>query len=271
MDDDAGLDGHAQLGEGREAQIFAWDDGTVLRLLRPSLDPTRIEREFSALRAAAAAGVPVPAVHGMTTRDGRPGIILDRIDGPDLIGLMARRPWTVPRGARIVGATQAQMHAVAAPADLPSQRDNISAKIAAAADLPPALAEFAMAALDALPDGDRLCHGDLHPGNILYGKRGPSVIDWADATRGDPRGDFARTRLILRIGVIPETMPALIRRLQVVGRGAFLRLFVRAYRNVSAIDDALVDRWEVVRAADRVTEGIDGELPALLELLQRRA
>jgi uncharacterized protein (TIGR02172 family) len=197
MRHDSGLEDHALLGEGREAQIFAWDAGTVLRLLRPSQDPKRLEREFSALRAAAAAGVPVPAVHGTTTQDGRAGIIMDRIDGPDLIMLMSRRPWTISRAAHIVGATHARLHAVPAPADLPSLRDHVRAKINSAVTLPRRLAECALTILDTLPDGDRLCHGDFHPGNILYGKNGPSVIDWADATRGDPMGDLARSRLIL--------------------------------------------------------------------------
>jgi aminoglycoside phosphotransferase (APT) family kinase protein len=265
------LEGHAQLGEGREAEIFAWEPGTVLRLLRPSVDPTRVEREFSAMRAAAAAGVPVPAVHGTTLQGGRAGIIMDRVDGPDLIMLMSRRPWTISRVAHVVGATQARLHAVPAPTDLPNLRDHIRARINAAVDLPRSLAEFAVGILATLPDADRLCHGDFHPGNILCGTHGPSVIDWADATRGDPMGDLARTRLILRMGVVPDTVPASIRRLQAFGRGAFLRLYLRGYRRVHAIDDALVDRWEVARAADRIFERIDGELPALLEMLERRA
>src|SRR5215210_4707672 len=101
-----------------------------------------------------------------------------------------------------------------------------------------------MATLEALPDGDRLCHGDFHPGNILLGDRGPAVIDWTGATRGDPAGDLARTRLLLQIGAVQEYMPALVRRMQAYGRGAFFRLYLRAYRRTRSIDDNLVDRWE---------------------------
>ena len=123
MAEDAGLAGGAQLGEGREAQIFAWDDGAVLRLLRASFDPERVDDEAAAMRAAAAAGVPVPEVRGTITQNGRGGLIMDRVDGPDLITLMSHHPWTMPRGARIVGATQARVHEVMAPVGLPSLRD----------------------------------------------------------------------------------------------------------------------------------------------------
>jgi aminoglycoside phosphotransferase (APT) family kinase protein len=103
------------------------------------------------------------------------------------------------------------------------------------------------------------------------GRDGPAVIDWTDATRGDPAADLARTRLLLRQGAVPEHMPTLIRGLHSFGRGAFFRLYLRAYARERRIDDDLVDRWEVVRVADRVMEGIDAEQPALLHQLERFA
>jgi aminoglycoside phosphotransferase (APT) family kinase protein len=271
MSEGSGTDGRRLIGEGREAEIFTWDEGTVLRLARPSSRWVRVEQEAMAMRAAAAGGVPVPRVHGTTTQDGRAGLIMDRVDGPDLITLMGKRPWTVPRSARMVGREQAAMHEVVAPPDLPSLHDHVRGKINAAGDLPAEFAELALATLDTLPVGDRLCHGDFHPGNVLIGRWGPAVIDWTNAARGDPAADLARTRLLLRQGAVPENMPALIRHLQAYGRGAFFRLYLRAYRRARPIDADLVDRWEIVRVADRVVEGIDAELPALLALLERRA
>jgi aminoglycoside phosphotransferase (APT) family kinase protein len=265
------LAGHARVGEGREAEVFVWDEGTVLRLSRRSSDPKRVEREAAAMRAAADGGVDVPNVYGTMMVEGRAGLIIERVDGPDLIALMGQRPWAVPRVARIVGRAQARMHYVVAPDNLPSLRDLVRTKIDIAADLPAELADFALKRLDGLPDGDRLCHGDFHPGNVLLGRDGPAVIDWTDATRGDPAADLARTRLLLRQGAVPEHMPALIRGLHAFGRGAFFRLYLRAYARARPVDDDLVDRWEVVRVADRVMEGIDAEQPVLLDQLERFA
>ena len=42
-------------------------------------------------------------------------------------------------------------------------------------------------------------------------------------------------------------------------------------RRAHAIDDDLVDRWVIVRVADRVMEGIDAEQPVLLDQLERFA
>ncbi|HEY4396060.1 MAG TPA: aminoglycoside phosphotransferase family protein [Acidimicrobiia bacterium] len=265
------LSGRARLGEGREADIFGWGDGTVLRLLRRSSDLARVEREALAMRVAADGGVEVPKVHGTTMVDGRAGLIMDRVDGPDLIAVMGKRPWTVPRVAGIVGRTQARMHDVVAPDDLPSLREVVRSKIKHAPELPVELADFALKRLEALPDGDRICHGDFHPGNLLSGPDGPAVIDWTDAARGDPAADLARTRLLLRQAAVPEHMPALIRGVHAYARGWFFWLYSRAYARARPIDDELVDRWEIVRVADRVMEGIDAEQPGLLAQLERFA
>src|SRR3546814_7594415 len=63
----------------------------------------------------------------------------------------------------------------------------------------------ALPILDALPDGDRLCHGDYHPGNVIETAGGPVVIDWPAVTRGHPDADYARTLLLLRLGEPPSS------------------------------------------------------------------
>ena len=50
-----------------------------------------------------------------------------------------------------------------------------------------------------MPDGDRLCHGDFHPMNILGEASQPVIIDWSDARRGDPAADVCRTYLLMKL------------------------------------------------------------------------
>ena len=51
--------------------------------------------------------------------------------------------------------------------------------------------------------GDRLIHLDLHPLNVMITGKGPVVIDWPNAARGDGNTDVALTWVLLAAGGIP--------------------------------------------------------------------
>lgn len=220
-------------------------------------------REAAALDAAGRAGCAVPAVDGAFGYDGRPGPILQRIDGPDLLSVIEKRPWTVVSAARTMGRVHAELHRVVAPRELPSVKLVLESRIKASEEIPSDLAGFALDVLKQLPDGDRLCHGDFHPGNILVSERGPFVVDWINAGRGEPAGDVARTNLLLKLGS-PPRMSLAMRALVRFGRGVVTSVYNRSY---GAVDRAQVGRWMIPHAAARVSEGISEEVPTLLRFL----
>jgi aminoglycoside phosphotransferase (APT) family kinase protein len=255
-----------KIAEGREAEIFAWGDHAVLRLLREPGGMPRLAREAAAMAAARAVGVAVPEPRGFATVDGRPGLIMERVTGEDLLTQIGRRPWTVFTGARATGRLHAAVNRTVAPPSLPALREDLARRIARV-ELPEHLRTFALEQLAALPDGDRLCHGDFHPGNVLAGKRGAVIIDWPNVTRGDPDADLARTLLMLALGDPPPGAPLLIAKFVDVARGLFESGYRRAYIAARTPDWDSVRRWQVVRAADRLADGIEVERPKLLRRL----
>jgi len=260
-----------KVAEGREAEMFAWEEGSILRLLREPGAEGRNQGQAAAMEAARSRGVRVPAVLGATTVMGRPGLIMERIEGPDLLTLVGRRPWTVFRVARTCGEVHARLHEVRAPGVIPPLKETLKRRIPAAGPLPTRLAAFALEALDGLPDGDSLCHGDFHPANILMAGDEPVLIDWTNATRGEAAADVARTRMILRLGEPPPGTSFALRALARVGRSLLVTLYLRSYRKVRPLDMAAVKRWETPIAAARLAEGIEEEVPRLLAFLERAA
>src|SRR5262249_45632035 len=106
-----------------------------------------------------------------------------------------------PSTAGAAGADLAALHyhllSLGPPATLPRQIDRLAGKIRhAAASVDPDLAN-ALALLPVDARSYRLCHGDLHPANVLIASAGPVVIDWFAASRGAPCLDVARTSLLL--------------------------------------------------------------------------
>ena len=77
-----------------------------------------------------------------------------------------------------------------APPGLADQIEVLDERITAA-DLDPRLRGFASGVLRSLPAGDRLCHGDFHPGNFR-GEAGSLVLlDWGDSGVGHPMLDMS--------------------------------------------------------------------------------
>ncbi|WP_308495210.1 hypothetical protein [Micromonospora purpureochromogenes] len=56
--------------------------------------------------------------------------------------------------------------------------------------------------LDGLPDGDRLCHDDFHPGNVLLAVDWTAVIDWVPRHGAFPK-PTTRARFCCCGGAMP--------------------------------------------------------------------
>jgi hypothetical protein len=254
-----------KLGSGREADVHAWGGDAVVKLYRPGFGGHRAEAV--ALSTLDGYGV-APGLIDVVECDGRTGLVLERLGGPDMLSLLQRQPWRLLGLARELAGAHLVVHEVPAPRELPDLRQVLAARIADAA-MPPHLRDYALRVLDRLPDGDRLCHGDYHPGNVLVAAGRTAVIDWANAARGVPQADHARTLLLLRwADPLPGT-PLVSRALMTVGRSAFAHRYARAYRAGRPRPSRQVHLWLVVHAAARLAEGIEVESATLIGLLDR--
>ena len=260
--------GLKKIAEGREAEIYEWETGSVLRLFRDARAAASIAHERAAMDAVRAVVPLVPAVLGVTEVMGRPGIIMERVDGPDLLTIISKKPWTVWRAGRIAGEVHARLHSIVAPPSIPSLRQRAEQYRGGTERVPAHVAEWALRQLAAMSDGDRLLHGDFHPANILMPASGPVAIDWPNVTRGNPDADVGRTLLMIRMGSLPPGSPLVIRIGAKFARSLLRKSYLRAYRRARDVDVAVVERWATLRAADRLEDGILEERDALLQLLE---
>jgi Ser/Thr protein kinase RdoA (MazF antagonist) len=254
-----------KLGDGREAEVFAWGDDAVVKLYRLGYGGYRAES--AALATLDGCGV-APRLLEVVHHAGRPGLVLQRLDGTDVLTLLQSQPWRMLGLARALAEAHRAVHHVHAPADLPDLRHILATRVGDAA-LTPRSRTFVLRVLDGLPAGDRLCHGDFHPGNVLVAAGRAGVIDWTNASRGVPDADVARTALLLRCAAPLPGTPVLQRGLMAAGRSVFARAYLRAYRGGLLRPLAQVDSWTVVQAAARLAEGIATEEPVLSRVLQR--
>jgi aminoglycoside phosphotransferase (APT) family kinase protein len=165
------------------AEVFEWGSG-VVKLYRSPAAKQAAFREAANHAAVEAMGLPVPAVWGVQRIDARWGIVFDRVKHAPLAEQMQEDPTAMPHYLETLAALQARIHAQPA-SQFSSVKLRLAANIARVNVLDEPRKRVLLTRLADIPEGDRLCHGDFHPINVL-GEVSPVVIDWPDACRGDP-------------------------------------------------------------------------------------
>ena len=95
------------------------------------------------------------------------------------------------------------------------------------------------------------------------------VIDWKAATRGDPAGDVARTRLLLLGAWIPGAGPRQLQLLLTPFRWALYAAYLRAYQRQRELERSAIIAWVPVLAAARLSYDIPQERTPMLALARR--
>lgn len=258
-----------KIAEGREAEMFEWGEGRVLRLYRGDFYRGAPEQQARLLRIAKECGVRVPAEYGLVEVDGRQGVVLERLDGPDLLTELGAKPWLLFQVGSAWGKLHAEINSKQAPQELETTRDRYRRLITHSPLVPDKYRGPALARLDSLPDGDRLNHGDFHPGNIMRDNGGLAAIDWSNTTRGPAEADYIRSYLLCTLGDLPPGSPLLIRILERFGRHGLRAIYDRAYRKVLKPDPRAVEQWRLPVLVGRLTEGIESERRAVRKAIRR--
>jgi aminoglycoside phosphotransferase (APT) family kinase protein len=223
--------------------------------------------EMAAMAAAKAAGAPSPAAFEAIEVEGRPGLVMERCDGIDMLTQLGTKPWAVFDAGRALGVAHAQLHAVAAPSSLHSVKERLPKLVEGSPLIPADLQSVAIDAVERLPDDNRLCHGDFHPANVIQTPDGPRVIDWPNAYSGNPDADVARTLLMLHVSDPPAGTSAVVRIGQGVGRRILNVFYKRGYRSQRPFTDAQIDAWMLPVAIHRLRDDIKEEREKLLAFI----
>ncbi|MBL8100077.1 MAG: phosphotransferase [Anaerolineales bacterium] len=238
------------IAKGNTADVYAWDNGYVLKLFHNWFALEDVEYEFKIAKAVHASGVKSPAVKEIVQVNGRNGLIYERIHGETMFTILKRQPWKVFQFGKLLAQYHIQMHACTFNAEVPEQKQMIQNKIKRANALPVYLKPKLLNALELLPSGNKVCHGDFHPDNILMTKDDSIVIDWIDASKGNPLADVARTS-VLAFGAA-STLG--------FGMNLFIKLFhasyLKEYFRLSPIGRDEYQKWIPIVAGARISENI---------------
>lgn len=242
------------LASGNSAEVFLWKKEYVLKLFFEHIELQAIENEQEISRTIHISGLPVPKVGEIVEINGRYGLVYQRIHGTPLMDIMFMWPGRIPNFARLFTDLHFNINMKKNLRNLPSLHRRLKKKILAADILTADEKRAVIELLENLAKGDCLCHGDFHPGNVMMTKRGPVIIDWPDATRGNLLADVARSSLLIGKAHISGGNPPFI--VMKLFRHWILRTYLKRYFSFHPEGLNEFPKWLIVTTAGRLSEDI---------------
>lgn len=255
----------------RSSELFDLGEGKLLKLFFKEASPTFIKYEEENLKEAFSKGVSDIECFDRIDIDGREGIIIKKIPGKTLVGVLSEDPSYLPKISSHMAELQLNMHRLEAQ-QMHSYRSvlELSVDSEELSFLTDEEKEKARKYIDALPDGNRILHLDYHPDNIMADGDKASVIDWATAACGDPAADVATTVYLMREG---EMIPGLSKEeaefLEQL-RAKMLDGYLELYREHMPVSDEEIARWRLAVLMVRLhIWNIESEVKALQEKIKK--
>lgn len=240
------------LARGTRSAVYEFGLGAVVKVPSPTTPDPWIEYEAAYAEAARSSGALAPRVLGLETVDGRTASVWERIHGRTLWELVVDQERTPSQAGQLLAEVHGTLQRVAGPVQLPRQADRLASKIRNASSYIAGGVADELALVSRISSAT-LCHGDLHPGNVLVAPHGPVILDWFDASRGDPAADIARSWLM----VTDEGSP--LHRHLPGASSALLSAVTDAYAESIGVDtegDELFRAWVAVQAVARISEKV---------------
>jgi Ser/Thr protein kinase RdoA (MazF antagonist) len=254
-----------KIGEGVFADIHAWAPGQVVKLFKGGVPRRESRWEARMTRAVFAAGGPAPEVLGEVSLEGRRGIVLPRLEGPTLLQLTKSGDITFERAGAILASLFLAVHNTPPPPEVLPLRDLMNgSSLRSGGAVPRQIATGILALIERLPPGDGLCHGDLHPNNVMMTADGPRIIDWSVAVRAPAALDLARCHIMLsEVAVQVADNPQRPRAVNAAAQSEYARL-------AGMSEAALTAAMEPYLPIARVHALLGRPAPALRDMLVQR-
>ena len=257
-----------EVGRGLRSVVQELGSGRVVKIPHPETPARWIRDEWRHLLMAERSGAPSPRSAELVEMSGAVGLSYDHLLG----SVMWDALLDDPERAGEVGATlwtlQSDLFGRPASYALPHQRDRLRAKLQVAATAHGLDVGAAVSWVLEQRGSVGLCHGDLHPKNVVLTEWGPVLVDWFDACRGLVAAEVARTTTLLASFAVDVAGDD-------HGDGAAdaVRLVHDVYLDAATtsgrVDPVDVERWEIVQQAGRLAEGLGADrAPGLAERLR---
>ncbi|PZD97303.1 aminoglycoside phosphotransferase [Paenibacillus sambharensis] len=245
------------LGTGKTASVYRWGKSEAIKIFHDRMDDEReAHKEANKAAFVDSLGLRVPRFAGCVTYEGKTCLVYEAVKGPTMLSQIDATGPSVSCYARLMAELQFELHQVKVEAS-----DNLklylSERIDNVEEITEADKHRINGMLAPLPEGNTVCHYDLHPGNIIMSPRGPILIDWMNVLIGCAAADAARTSMMIQSRSLPPQASGWLTNWEL--RELFHNEYITRYMEQSGFHRADLEEWMLPTLAARINELDGGE------------
>ena len=191
------MEGLTFIAGGSNGKVYRLDDDTIIKVYRDANALPDIQRERELARKAFIMGIPTAIPYDVVKVGDSYGSVFELLNAKSLSALMNDEPENFEKYVRIYAGLLQTLHATRMkPGELSDMRDT-ALKWARflRGHLPEESFEKLLSLVEALPENDRLLHGDFHIGNVMMQNGEALIIDMDTLCVGDPVFEFGTVYL----------------------------------------------------------------------------
>ena len=257
------------IASGGQADIYELDNDRILRVLRNPEDKTFALAEFSVMKTLKKMGKEVPMVYDFVNVEGRAAIVMERIYGETMLIQMKKNLYKLFAQVKKLASLQIESAGSAKGLNLTSIKQRARHLISKAEMLDSEMKKFVIDIIDELPDGEDICHGDFHPGNIIISGDKYYIIDWFGVTAGRKLSDIAHTFILLKNTPKIENISKMEHLITKTIGNRIAGSYISNCNKIEPFEWSEFSKWMVVRAAERVFYGMPSEKANLIRFIRK--
>jgi thiamine kinase-like enzyme len=262
------------IGKGRTAEVIYWGNNRVLKLFYKNFPSNIIDYQFKVDTSIGKIFHNCPKAFEKFEENSRIGIVYEYIDGIILTEFMGKKIKKVGKALRMLAEIHVDMHKNEIN-EINSQKNTFKLAINKTDLLDDDQKIKIIKYMEKLPDGNTVCHGDLHPENILVSNNKMHVIDWSNSYSGNPNGDVARTYYTIKHGLAPSDeymlKKSFIHRFFFKAIKSLLaKTYIKHYLKLTGISLKEIKQWDLVIYAARLSDPVPLEYDNLLKMINKK-
>lgn len=145
-------------------------------------------------------GLPVPKVRDVTRLSNKQWVLATQFaEGETLLSLMQKNKKSLEEYIRLLIQLQIEINKKHCP-KLVKTKDRLMSEISEAKEVDGNIKYELMTRLQGFSKQQMLVHGNFSPSNVIINKDGiPMIVDWIEASQGNPFYDIAKTYILLNL------------------------------------------------------------------------